>query len=57
MAEQGAGWVSARLVSNLVDSRPVQLQAGWEKPVEGHPVEAGQARLQVSRHAKWWGSR
>ena len=23
---------------------PVQLEAGWEKPVEGHPDEAGQAR-------------
>jgi hypothetical protein len=33
-------------------TRPVQLEAGWEKPAEGHPCEAGQARLQMSRHVK-----
>jgi hypothetical protein len=37
-----AGWVSAR---------PERLQVAWEKPVEGHPDEAGQARMQMSRHA------
>jgi hypothetical protein len=25
--------------------------------VEGHPHEAGQARVQMSTHAKWWGCR
>jgi len=38
-------------------ARPERLQVAWEKPVEGHPDEAGQARLQMSRHAKWWGYR
>ena len=33
-------------------SRPLRLEAVGEKPVEGHPAEAGQARLQVSRHVK-----
>ena len=47
MAEQ-----EARLVSDLMNARPVQLQAGWEKPVEGHPNEAGQARMQMSIHVK-----
>jgi len=44
-------------VSDLLDSRPVQLEAGWEKPVEGHPDEAGQARMRMRIHAKWWGFR
>ena len=26
-------------------------------PVEGHPEEAGQARVQMSTHARWWGYR
>jgi hypothetical protein len=33
-------------------SRPLRLQVVGEKPVEGHPTEAGQARLQMSRHVK-----
>jgi hypothetical protein len=37
--------------------RPVQVHPGWEIPAEGHPNEAGQARVQVSTHARWWGSR
>ena len=32
--------------------RSLRLQVGGKKPVEGHPVEAGQARLQMSRHVK-----
>jgi hypothetical protein len=24
---------------------------------EGHPVEAGQARVQMSTHERWWGYR
>jgi hypothetical protein len=47
MPEQGA-----RPVIELLDARPVQLQAGWEKPVEGHPKEAGQARMQMRIHVK-----
>jgi hypothetical protein len=27
-------------------------RVGGEKPVEGHPVEAGQARMQMSIHVK-----
>jgi hypothetical protein len=26
-------------------------------PVEGHPDEAGQARVQRSTHVRWWGYR
>ncbi len=43
----------ARLVSDVLDSRPVQLEAGWEKPGEGNPNDPGQARSQ--EHARWWG--
>ena len=39
-------------MSELLDARPVQLEAGWEKPVEGHPDEAGQARMRMSIHVK-----
>ena len=38
-------------------TRPVQVYPGWEMPVEGHPDEAGQARVQMSTHARWWGYR
>jgi|GraSoi2013_100cm_1033763.scaffolds.fasta_scaffold11174_5 hypothetical protein len=31
---------------------PLWLQVGGEKPVEGHPKEAGQARMQMSIHVK-----
>jgi hypothetical protein len=38
-------------------ARPLRLQAAGEKPVEGIPAEAGQARRQVSLHEMWWGYR
>ncbi len=33
-------------------TRSLRLQVGGQKPVEGHPDEAGQARMQVSIHVK-----
>src|SRR5215471_13505352 len=41
------------LPSAVVEAtRPLRLQVGGKKPVEGHPAEAGQARMQVSIHVK-----
>jgi hypothetical protein len=37
--------------------RPLRLQVAGEKPVEGHPSEAGQAGMQMSIHARWCGYR
>ncbi len=39
-------------VAVLVAIRSLRLHAGGEKPVEGHPNEAGQARMQMSIHVK-----
>jgi hypothetical protein len=36
----------------LAPARPLRLQVVGEKPVEGHPAEAGQARMQASIHVK-----
>jgi len=33
-------------------ARSLRLQVGGKKPVEGHPDEAGQARMQTSIHVK-----
>jgi hypothetical protein len=33
-------------------ARPLRLQVVGEKPVEGYPAEAGQARMQMSIHVK-----
>ena len=42
-----------RLPSAVVEAtRSLRLQVGGKKPVEGHPVEAGQARMQMSIHVK-----
>ena len=32
--------------------RFLRLEVGGKKPVEGHPVEAGQARMQMRIHVK-----
>jgi hypothetical protein len=37
-------------------SRPLRLQVVGEKPVEGHPAEAGQARMQMSIHEQGGGA-
>ena len=36
----------------MVALRFLRLEVGGKKPVEGHPVEAGQARVQMSIHVK-----
>ena len=40
------------LSGRLAPARPLRLQVVGEKPVEGHPDEAGQARMQMSIHVK-----
>jgi len=42
-----------RLPSAVVEAtRSLRLQVGGKKPVEGHPAEAGQARMQMRIHVK-----
>jgi len=48
----------SRVRSEAVE-RPIRLQVGWEKPGGWTPRQrlAGQARVQMSTHEKWWGYR